>query len=133
MLTPTEVALEFVKRINAHNPDKLAELMAENHVFIDSLGVRFQGRDAIRDNWQKYFAIFPDYHIVLTDVFQQAHIVALFGTASATFAVNGQIVPENHWEIPAAWKATASGDVMAEWQVYADNEPVRKIMTAAQR
>ena len=133
MLTPTELALEFVKRINAHNPDKLAELMAEDHVFIDSVGARFQGRDAMRENWKAYFAMFPDYHIVLTDVFQQAHVVGLFGTVSATFAVNGELLPKNHWEGPAAWKATTSGDTLTEWQVYADNEPVRKIMDAAQR
>jgi ketosteroid isomerase-like protein len=131
MLTPTEVALEFVKRINAHNPDKLAELMAQDHVFIDSLGARFQGRDTMRANWQAYFAMFPDYHIVLTDVFQQAHVVGLFGTASATFAVNGKLLPKNRWEGPAAWKATTSGDTLSAWQVYADNEPVRKIMNAA--
>jgi ketosteroid isomerase-like protein len=132
MLTPTEVALEFVKRINAHNPDKLAELMAEDHVFIDSVGARFQGREAMRENWKAYFDMFPDYRIVLTDVFQQGHVVGLFGTASGTFAVNGQLAPENRWEGPAAWKATTQGDTMTEWRVYADNEPVRKIMTAAQ-
>jgi ketosteroid isomerase-like protein len=132
MLTPTEVALEFVKRINAHNPDKLAELMAENHVFIDSIGARFQGREAMRENWKAYFAMFPDYHIVLTDVFQQGRIVALFGTASGTFAVNGQLAPENRWEGPAAWKATTQADTLSEWQVYADNELVRKIIDGAQ-
>lgn len=133
MFTPTELALEFVKRINAHNPDKLAELMAEDHIFFDSLGARFQGRDAMRENWKAYFAMFPDYHITLSDVFQQGHVVGLFGTASGTFAVDGQLAPENHWEIPAAWKATTSGDIMLEWRVYADNEPVRKIMSTAQR
>ena len=131
MLTPTELALEFVKRINAHNPDKLAELLAEDHIFIDSIGAQFQGRDSMRENWKAYFAMFPDYHIVLTDVFQQGHVVGLFGTASATFAVNGQLAPENRWEGPAAWKATTQGDIMTEWRVYADNEPVRKIMAAA--
>ena len=132
MLTPTELALEFVKRINAHNPEKLAALMADDHVFIDSVGARFQGRDAMRDNWKAYFAMFPDYHIVLADVFQQGHVIALFGTASGTFTVNGELLPENRWEIPAAWKATTQGDTMLEWRVYADNEPVRKIMNAAQ-
>ena len=84
----------------------------------------------MRDNWQGYFTMFPDYHIVLTDVFQQAHVVGLFGTASGTFAVKGKRAPENHWDIPAAWKATTQGDTMLEWRVYADNDPVRKIMAA---
>jgi ketosteroid isomerase-like protein len=132
MLTPTELALEFVKRINAHDVDKLCDLMAENHIFIDALGQGFTGREAMRKNWNGYFELFPDYKIVLTDVFQQGHTIGLFGLVSGTFAVNGELDTKNHWEIPAAWKATAQGDQMTEWRVYADNDPARKIMASYQ-
>jgi len=132
MLTPTEVALEFVKRINERNVNQLCELMAGDHVFIDSLGQQFQGRETVRTAWNSYYEWFPDYTITLTDVFQQAHVVGLFGSASGTFAVKGELQADNHWAIPAAWKATIYGEKVAEWHVYADNEPVRKIMGAAQ-
>ena len=132
MLTPTEVALEFVKRINTRNVDKLCELMAEDHVFIDALGEHFQGRETMRASWNGYYEWFPDYTITLTDVFQQEYVIGLFGSASGTFAVEGELHAENHWAVPAAWKAIIQGEKVAEWRVYADNEPVRKIMAAAQ-
>ena len=55
-------------------------------------------------------------------------MVGLFGTAQGTYSVNGKLVSENHWEIPAAWKAVVQGGRVSEWRVYADNEPVWKIM-----
>jgi len=42
--------------------------------------------------------------------------------------VNGELLPKNHWEIPAAWKAVVQRGRISEWRVYADNEPVWKIM-----
>lgn len=38
------------------------------------------------------------------------------------------MLAENHWEITAAWKAVVRGGYVSEWRVYADNEPVWKIM-----
>ena len=32
------------------------------------------------------------------------------------------------WEIPAAWKAVVRDGLVAHWQVFADNQPVRKLM-----
>jgi hypothetical protein len=36
--------------------------------------------------------------------------------------------PENHWTTPAAWRASIRDGLIAEWRVYADNEPIRQIM-----
>lgn len=130
MFSPTELALEFVKRINAHAPDLIAELMSETHVFTDAVGQSVTGREAMRRGWAGYFDLFPDYKIVLTDVMQQGHIVGLFGTASGTYAVRGELHPDNHWRTPAAWKAVTGGGFVAAWHVYADNEPARRVMAA---
>jgi len=43
-----ETVLEFVRRINQRDADKLAELMTEDHVFIDSLA-RPCAREKMRD------------------------------------------------------------------------------------
>lgn len=40
--------LQFLERINQHDADKLAELMAEDHVFIDSLRHSVSGRENMR-------------------------------------------------------------------------------------
>jgi hypothetical protein len=74
--------------------------------------------------------MFPDYAIEVTSQFGRGDSVALFGKARGTFAVNGKLSRENFWEIPAAWRARVENGRVAEWQVYCDNEPVRRIMAA---
>jgi ketosteroid isomerase-like protein len=133
MLTPTEVALEFVKRINARNVNKLCELMTEDHVFIDSGGNPFQGREMMRNAWNSYYEWFPDYAITVIDVLADGNVVGLFGSTSGTFAVQGELHAQNHWAGPAALKATIQGEQVAEWCVYADSDAITKIMDAAQR
>jgi len=34
----------------------------------------------------------------------------------------------NHWQTPAAVRALIEHDKVAEWTVFADNEPIRKLM-----
>jgi hypothetical protein len=38
--------------------------------------------------------------------------------------------PERKWSCPAACRARIDGPLVAEWQVYADNEPLRQVMKA---
>ena len=54
-LEPLEVAMDFIKRINAGDVDALCELMTEQHVFQDALGKRFVGRETMRQGWKAYF------------------------------------------------------------------------------
>ena len=126
--TPAEVALQFMDRINAADVDGLCRLMTEDHVFIDGLGNRTAGREKLRGAWKMYFAWFPDYRLSHEDVFQEQSTVAIFGTAGGTYAVNGQLPKENYWEIPASWKAIVRDGRIAEWRVYCDNQPARKLM-----
>jgi len=122
------VALEFVNRINRHDVGGLAAIMSEDHRFIDSLGQAVDGRERMEKGWLTYFDWFPDYRIKVDEILSNGNVVALFGTAEGTFAVNGKLVAENHWKIPAAWKAVIRGEQVSEWSVYADNEPVWKVM-----
>jgi len=82
----------------------------------------------MQQGWRGYFAWFPDYSIKVENVLSDGNVVALFGSAQGTYSVNGKALPENHWEIPAAWKAVIVDEHVAEWRVYADNEPVWKSM-----
>jgi uncharacterized protein (TIGR02246 family) len=127
-LEPAAVVLKFIGRINAGDVDGMSALMTEDHLFVDGLGNRFQGRDAMRAGWKSYLAWFPDYRISYEEVFQNRDIVAVLGAASGTYAVAGKMPRENHWEIPAAWKAVVRDGKIAEWRVYCDNQPARKIL-----
>lgn len=82
----------------------------------------------MKAGWTNYFDLFPDYAVKVDDILSKGNMVGLFGTAQGTYSVNGEFVSENHWEIPAAWKAVVQAGRVSEWRVYADNEPVWKIM-----
>jgi ketosteroid isomerase-like protein len=125
---PIELVLKFLEKINQQDVDGLASLMSEQHVFVDSLGNRFQGRENLRAGWQSYFKMCPDYAVSHEEIFAHGNIVAVFGSAGGTIAAKGELKPENRWRTPAAWMGTVSGGKLAEWRVYADNKPVYEIL-----
>ena len=126
--SPVDVALAFVDRINCHDLEGLAALMSEDHCFIDGLGQIVRGRSRMEEGWRSYFRWFPDYRINVDDTFSSGNKVALFGTAEGTYSMNCEQPLEKHWKIPASWRALIRGGHVFEWRVYADNEPVWKIM-----
>jgi ketosteroid isomerase-like protein len=126
--TAADVALEFVDHINSHDTASLANLMTEDFLFVDGLGQEVRGWRKMELGWKGYFEWFPDYSIQVDDIFCQGAIAGLFGYAQGTYAGQGQMLAENRWRIPAAWKAVVRDKLIAEWCVYADNEPVWKIM-----
>ena len=128
-----DIAMAFVAKINQRDVDGLVALMTPDHVFIDALGNTMRGADQMRKGWQGYFSLFPDYAIEVTDEFSRGEVAAMFGKARGTFAVNGNLTRENFWEIPAAWRAVVKNGRVAEWRVYCDNDPARKIMAANAR
>ncbi len=125
---PIEIVLAFMDRINAADLAQLCALMTEDHLFVDGLGNRIQGRETMRQGWAMYFGMFPDYRVSHTEIFSQGNVVACFGSAEGTFAVKGVLPKENHWSVPAAWRAVVRDGLVAEWQVHADNQQARKIM-----
>ena len=130
-LSSLDVAHLFVLRINAHDLDGLAALMTEDHRFIDSLGTEFSGREAMKEGWRHYFEMTPDYRIDVTESLCNGEVVVLLGWARGTYTSDGTLDPENAWQTPAAWRGRINGGEVAEWQVYADNEPIRRCMSKA--
>jgi ketosteroid isomerase-like protein len=125
---PIEIVLSFVDRINAHNVEGICALLTPDHVLVDSLGSKFSGVENLRKGWASYFTWFPDYAISHEDILGSGQIVLLTGSARGTYAVGGKLPKENYWEVLAAWKAVIRNNQIAEWHVYADNQPARKIM-----
>ena len=125
--TEIKSVLGFIDAINTHDIARLVEVMTDDHIFIDTLGRRVSGLQKIREEWQKFIGMFPDYRVSATDIFQKGNTVGIFGTASGTYTLKGKQVSEGHWEIPAAWKAIVKDGRIALWQIIADFEPVRQI------
>jgi ketosteroid isomerase-like protein len=119
--------MDFIKRVNSGDVQALCELMTEGHIFQDALGKRFIGRETIRQGWAMYFKLVADYQVHAEEFFQTGDRLAIFGTASGRY-VGAGAAKENFWEVPASWLAVVQGGLLAEWRVYADNQPLRKLM-----
>ena len=120
--------LAFVAAINRQNVEEIARLMSEDHLFVDSGGMRVQGRETMRAGWLAYFRMVPDYTVTIEETLVQGPLVVMLGTAQGTYTADGRLHPENRWQTPAAWKAVIRGALVSEWRVYADNEPIRQVM-----
>jgi ketosteroid isomerase-like protein len=133
-MTPLEVTEQFVAAINAHDVERLASLMTTDHRFIDSLGTVAEGRDTMREGWQFYFGMVADYALEISRSFAAKNggaEIMLAGMASGSYWSEGEKRPNSSWRTPAALRAVVRDGRIAEWQVYADNEPIREQMRAA--
>ena len=123
---PIDVVLRFEQTINSRNPAAIVGLLTTDSV--DSLGTRLQGLEKLRAAWEGYFKMVPDYTISHEEIFNHGDTVAVFGSARGTFSQDSQIRKENFWETTAAWRALVKDEKIAQWQIFADNEPIRAIM-----
>ena len=124
---PLEVAMDFIKRINSGDVNALCELMTEGHIFQDALGKRIIGRETMRQGWTMYFKLVSNYQVHAVEFFQTGDRLAILGTASGRYTGGGE-ANNNFWEVPAAWLAVVKDGLVTEWRVYADNQPLRKLM-----
>lgn len=122
------VAQAFVRAINRQDVETLATLMAPEHRFVDSLGNVVAGREKMRAGWAGYFKMVPDYCIAVDETFCDGPVVLMLGVAEGTYAPDGTLKLENRWKTPMALRVQVEDDLVAEWRVYADNEPIRERM-----
>ena len=129
-------AQAFVRAINRQDVDRLSGLMSPAHRFTDSLGNTVEGRDKMREAWAAYFRMVPDYSIAIEEYYpanptgDPDPVVVMLGVASGTYTHDGKLHPENQWQTPIAIRALIEDGLVAEWRVYADNDPLRRLMAA---
>ncbi len=114
------VVKAFIAAINRRDAAALAELMAEDHTFVDSQGTSVSGRERMAVGWAEFFRLFPDYAVRAETIVHDKGLVAVFGSAAGTYSGRRGPVPENRIEMPAAWKAVVEKGRIKHWQVYAD-------------
>ncbi|MGH8671274.1 MAG: nuclear transport factor 2 family protein [Burkholderiales bacterium] len=129
--SPIDVVRLFVKHVNSHDIDGLCALMSEDHTFVNVRGGSYSGRDEMRDSWLEFWEMFPDYRMEVEDMVQEDGVVAIFGVASGTYFIHGEMSEHNRWQAPAAWKASVEDGLVREWRIYTDCESVRQIVAAA--
>jgi ketosteroid isomerase-like protein len=124
-----KVVRDFIESINSANIDRIYNLMSNDHVFIDSQGNKMIGNENMKKAWSGYFGLFPDYKIEITDTLKNDSMIVLLGYASGTYNTNKKSSDNNnHWRIPASWKAIVIDGKIKHWQVYADNSVVIDII-----
>jgi len=128
MITPLEVAEAFVAAINSGKVDRLVCLMTADHMFIDADGSEHVGRDRMQQGWREYFNLVPDFRIQVIDRFVSKQKVVLLGEADGTFLEDGELKPENHWSVPAAWRVIVDSELVAVWQLYANQHSMHEIL-----
>jgi ketosteroid isomerase-like protein len=128
MMRPSEIVMQFVEAVNDQHIDKMVGLMTPDHRFVDSLGKEIPGRRAMRDAWLGFFDIVPDYTITVEETLEHAQTVVILGKAGGTYSKDGDLPPQNCWQVPAAWKAVVDGARITEWRAFVDNEPLRRLM-----
>ena len=123
------VAQAVVRAINRQDLDRLTALMSPSHRFIDSRGKVIEGREKMREGWAAYFRMVPDYSVAIEELYPSDPIALMLGIAGGTYSSDGKLHPENRWQTPVAIRVLVEEGLVAEWRVYADNEPIRKVMT----
>ena len=127
-MTPLEVAESFVDAINSREAARLVRWMTPDHTFVDADGSEHAGRDQMDAGWRGYFELVPDFRIEVLDRFTAGETVVLLGRASGTFVQQGELRPENHWSVPAAWRVVVRSDRVAVWQLYANQHEMHEIL-----
>lgn len=138
-----DTARAFIAAINRQDVDGVVDCMTSDHLFIDSLGHSAKGAESIREGWNLYFQMVPDYTIEIEEEFADGDRVVLLGSARGTYAhafddveamglpakmTDGSSKKPVRWQTPAVFRARVRDGKVAEWRVYADNEPLRKVM-----
>ena len=129
--TAHDIALAFVAAINAHDIPRLSVLAGPRHRFIDSLGNVLTEHHSLEAAWRQYFAMVPDYHLAVLQILVDKDTVVFLGTASGTFTQDGRLERRNQWTTPVALCARVAAGHVVEWQIYADNEPMRACMRSS--
>ena len=122
------IAQAFVRAINRQDVVAIVEMMSPDHRFTDSLGNVFAGREKMRAAWAAYFRMVPDYSLAIEEFYSSGPVVVMLGLAQGTYSADGSLERKNRWQTPAAVRAIVEGGLVTEWQVYADNEPIRTKM-----
>jgi ketosteroid isomerase-like protein len=102
-------ALKFNEKINQRDLEGLAELMTDDHTFIDSFGEVTKGKDVMIEGWRDFFGKYPDYRNVFTFVAVQDDVVVIVGYSSCSY---------KRLDGPNIWTARIRDGCVSEWRVY---------------
>lgn len=110
----TAVVLRFVDHVNRGDLERIAPMLAPNHLLSDDPASCFEGRLSALRRWHHLFSLYPDYRIDIFDMEQFGDSVYVVGHVRGTHSSGGRS------ESAATWYVRVSGGRIAEWRVYAE-------------
>jgi ketosteroid isomerase-like protein len=120
MMSADEVVVfQFVDAINAGNVEWLADVMADDHRFVDAAGCATVGKGACLNGWARFFVAFPDYENVIERIESRGDEVIMAGRSRSSN-------PELHGR--ALWAARVAEGLVAEWRIHDDTPRARRLM-----
>jgi ketosteroid isomerase-like protein len=122
-----DIALDFVDAINSKNIERLAELMTDDHTFIDGDGSEYSGKVRMKAGWEEHLELIPDLTLSISEHYVENDIVVLLGWSSGTIVENGELKKENSWRVPCAWRVSVESGKVAVWQLYANQCALHEI------
>jgi len=103
------IALKFNEKINHRDLEGLAELMTDDHTFIDNSGDITKGKGVNKQGWRKFFEEYPDYRNIFTCVTVQSDVVVMVGYSTCS---------HKRLDGPNIWTAKVRSERISEWRVY---------------
>jgi ketosteroid isomerase-like protein len=114
---PLSTVRLFNEHINNRDLAGLADLMSEDHVFIDSSDDVHTGKQNMVASWRLFFEEYPDYRNHFEYIEARGDIVLISGYSTCSFEpLDG----------PALWTAKLKDGFVEEWRVYKDTEQNRR-------
>jgi uncharacterized protein (TIGR02246 family) len=102
-------ALKFNEKINQRDLEGLADLMTDDHTFIDNSGDVTKGKAAMKEGWKEFFKKYPDYQNIFTCATVQNNVAVMVGYSTCSYKpLDG----------PNIWAAKAHDGRISEWRVY---------------
>ena len=115
---PKLVVLQFNECINNQDIIGLADLMADDYVFIDSSDdYHSGGKKVMVEGWQEFFDLYPDYRNHFSILESRDNLVFVIGYSTCSY---------QQLDGPALWTAKVENDLVAEWRVYLDTAENRE-------
>jgi len=101
--------------------------MTEQHSFIDSMGNVARGREQMQAGWAAYFMMCPTTRLPSRKPTARARPSSCWASPRNLYP-RRQAQAGESLEDPRCLRALVEDGKVAEWRVYADNEPIRERM-----
>lgn len=120
-------ALRLVNEINRHDVAAIGLLLARDHLLVEPGGREVRGPEKAQEAWSACFDRYPEYRIVIEDTLEAGPVVGMMGSVSGTTrAAQGTSESARRWKMPAAWKLVVRDGRVERFQIFADEELIRR-------